>query len=227
MNNCEEADLSGKHGLLTAMKGTGQRSFYTDTNLNVSALTNMVLVVRNSMGHVSCSNVEHRLGVTAIFNGAINGYINCLSGEGGSTVEINLTGLNRQATDYDIHLYPVEGNSCDGAGDHYDPFGGEDHDDRGSDREPAVGDISLILGSLRNETSVDIQEFDSILRCDGWYGILGRSVGIHRKDGSLWQCATFEPLVPPGLSADKSVVVATFTGEYSGYISLVSHRLCV
>jgi Cu/Zn superoxide dismutase len=237
MDNCNETDLSGKHGQLAAQKGKGQRSFYTDSNLNVDALTSMVLVLRNSTGQVvSCGNVDRRLGITAKFNGAITGYINCLPTDGGATVHVKLDGLNGQATDYDIHPYPVDGNSCDGAGDHFDPFGSDNddddtHDDDGHDHdhddhsEQAVGDITAIPGSLRDETSVDFQAFDSLLRCDGWYGILGRSIGIHWKNGSLWQCATFEPLVPLGLSAEKSTVVATFMGDYSGTIKLTQWKL--
>lgn len=215
MDRCLLADLTGKHGALTVRKGEGQRSFFTDTNLNLRNISNMVLVVGAPMGYLSCGNVEHRLGVKAEFTGDINGYISCTPGEGGGLVQVNLDGLNGQASDYDIHLYPVNGNDCSGAGGHFDPFGNQEHDgmDSHDDR---------MIGSLSGKMSVNVQKFDPTLRCDGWYGILGRSVGIHWKNGSLWQCANLAPLTPANVSATKSSVVAQFTDDYSGYIRLVS-----
>ncbi|XP_062511965.1 uncharacterized protein LOC134187802 isoform X3 [Corticium candelabrum] len=203
-----DADLSTRHGRLTINQGQGKRLFFTDTTLQLQAISNMVLVVKDSMGRLSCGNVERRLGVIANFTGSIKGYVRCTPGEGGSTLQVSLTGLNGQATDLDIHSYPVDGNSCTGSGDHLDQF----------------GDL-LGMESLESKMSVDTSKFSPNLRCDGWSGILGQSVGIHRTDGTLWQCASFEPMVPSDVSTTKKSSVAQFTGMYSGFIRLTQWQL--
>ena len=86
-------------------------------------------------------------------------------------------------------MYPVPGSGdCMGTGGHFDPAGA---DYAGSEAPPPYeyGDLSGKWGKLTQGTTLSFLS-DATLPLSGSMSVLGRSIVIHKADGSRWACAT-------------------------------------
>ena len=110
-------------------------------------------------------------------------------------LRISLAGLNGQAQQFHVHVSPTQQSSSDpcgpaATGGHFNPL-----------NVPAgactpmtpnlceVGDLSGKHGELLNLLTADWTKYDSYLPLSGTNSIIGRSVVIHKPDGSRWVCA--------------------------------------
>ena len=117
---------------------------------------------------------------------------------------VSLTGLEQAGNKWHVHEYPVPSSGdCAGTGGHFDPKG---VDYAGSEAPPPYeyGDLSGKWGKLNAPSAVSTnpaakdffvstsQGFvtDATLPLSGPMSVLGRSIVIHKADGSRWACAT-------------------------------------
>ena len=117
---------------------------------------------------------------------------------------VSLTGLEQAGNKWHVHEYPVPSSGdCAGTGGHFDPKG---VDYAGSVAPPPYeyGDLSGKWGKLNAPSAVSTnpatkdffvgtsQGFvtDATLPLSGPMSVLGRSIVIHKADGSRWACAT-------------------------------------
>ena len=213
-----------KHGHLTVPQGRGRRYFFTDSNLPLDDITEMSLVVAHPQSdRYACAALRPQLGVVARFDGDVKGHISILPQVVGSLLQVNLTGLAGKAGGYHVHQFPVANGSCSTTGGHFNPFNIQYQSNamNGSSDQFEVGDLSGLFGSLERDEAV-FTTFSRNLLSEGLHGILGRSIVIHHKDQSRWQCATLEPLPPHGQAVTKYTAEARFDGNYEGYVKLVS-----
>lgn len=103
---------------------------------------------------------------------------------------VDLAGLEG-GNKWHVHAYPVPGSGdCLGTGGHFDPAGA---DYAGSDSAAPppyeYGDLSGKHGKLEAGATQDFLS-DSTLPLSGSMSVLGRSIVIHKADGSRWACAT-------------------------------------
>lgn len=130
----------------------------------------------------------------------VQGEVKFVQVDGGDvSVSIALTGLiNGESMPYHIHKFPVDrlSGSCDAksTSGHYDPFGkgGMGYTcDPGTPSECELGDLSGIHGNLvgAGATEVVASYTNNFIDLSGKYSIIGRSIVIHRADGSRYACA--------------------------------------
>ena len=117
---------------------------------------------------------------------------------------VSLDGLEQAGNKWHVHEYPVPSSGdCAGTGGHFDPKG---VDYAGSEAPPPYeyGDLSGKWGKLNAPSAVSTnpaakdyfvgtsQGFvtDATLPLSGPMSVLGRSIVIHKADGSRWACAT-------------------------------------
>ena len=132
-------------------------------------------------------------------------------------LRISLAGLNGQAQQFHVHVSPTQRSSADpcgpaATGGHFNPL----NVPAGacSPATPSlceVGDLSGKHGELLNLPTADWTKYDSYLPLSGTNSIIGRSVVIHKPDGSRWVCAdisgassTFAPSAPLGCTDQNS-----------------------
>ena len=112
---------------------------------------------------------------------------------------VDLAGLEA-GNKWHVHSYPVPGSGdCMGTGGHFDPAGA---DYTGSEAPPPYeyGDLSGKWGKLNAPSLIGANDLfvntgrgfvsDSTLPLSGSMSVLGRSIVIHRTDGTRWACAT-------------------------------------
>ena len=226
--DCHFTDLTGKHGHLNVPWGRGDRVLYTDINLPLRNITDMTLIVSDDKkSNVSCASIDLRVGTRAHFTGEVKGTITCIPTHGGSSVDVDLSNLQRLAGGYHVHRYPVTNGDCHSTGGHLNPFNvtRSPPTGHGSDDQFEVGDLSGIFGSLVGRYSVSFHRFAPNVYCER---ILGRSIVIHFANGSRWQCASLEPVLTDGRTQTewkKHSAVAHFSGHYEGYVQLVNLML--
>ena len=128
-----------------------------------------------------------------------------------TTITVDLAGLEAEPNKWHIHNFPVDG-ACASTGGHFDPFGVEVPTYTtcsGSASAKAtgcyVGDLSGKHGTLG--ASVSSTYTDSSVSLFGANSIQGRSIVIHKSDGSRWACATI------GYARAVKTVVATFASR--------------
>ena len=222
-SHCYSLDLTSKHGTLT-VGAAHRRYFFTNTELRLDTLGTTALVVSSVTGRrLSCTNLTPEISVQAVFDGDVNGTITCEPDDLGSRLTVSLSGLNGQAGKYHVYQFPVENADCGSTGDHYNPFQIKQllRSGRGSPHRYETGDLSGLFGFLTGKDSVNFTHVTPNIQCDGIYGILGRSVVIHRIDGKKWRCATLNPLGLNGSRVTKHSAVARFHGKYEGTVTLV------
>ena len=209
---CEVGDLSNK-GAPLDVKDRIFKQFYTDLDLPLSgqdaSIANRSIVIHEANGgpsRISCANISRffPLEAVAIFNSqsGISGSIRFiqLSPFGDTKVDVNLVGLGNMAGGYHVHIGPTGPvdlgfpERCDGSytGGHWNPL---NVDYTGqvpvTSDDYEVGDLSGKFGSLANLNAVYQTFRDPNLPLFESFGIIGRSVVIHRDDamGTRWVCA--------------------------------------
>uniref|UniRef100_A0A4W5RQZ9 Superoxide dismutase copper/zinc binding domain-containing protein n=1 Tax=Hucho hucho TaxID=62062 RepID=A0A4W5RQZ9_9TELE len=118
-------------------------------------------------------------------------------------LRVNLTNLGSRVGPYHIHHFPTPPMrsppqitcSNDNVGGHWNPFGMDTKDPTypsgpGSTHDRyEVGDLSARHGSLEGKAVMDAVFTDFNLPLFGQNSIVGRSVVIHRPDGTRFLCA--------------------------------------
>ena len=133
----------------------------------------------------------------------------------GATITTNLQNLEGTGNKWHVHSGPTAetggidaGCGAGVTGGHYDPTF-QNYPDGLDGRAPSyeIGDLSGKHGVLGDGSTVDARTVtDPILRVDAdfglpasqpsdasYYSVLGRSIVIHRNDGSRWACANIGP----------------------------------
>ena len=212
--NCEVGDLSGKGGALDFSQQQN-KLFYTDTDLPIEPQAGISILNRSIVVHgenraaerIACANLRYFKGREAISrftgNQGVSGFIRFFQRTpfDQTVVTIYLTGLNMQASGYHVHVYPVgESNQCSlpYTGGHFNPR----NVDYSSTNPPItsdqyeIGDLSGKFGALDEFDSINLTKSDSNIPLYGMDSIIGRSIVIHRRDGSRWACANIEHTAP-------------------------------
>ena len=212
----EIGDLGGKHGNLGLATAT-DTSTYTDTTASIfyssasGTKSNMWVMGRSIVIHKAgtgarwaCANIGPAgIGATATFTGEGGtpaGSIEFFqpSPSDATAMTVSLTGLETAGNKWHVHVYPVPGSgdcSAAGTGGHFDPLVADY-----SAGEFEIGDLSGKWGNLNAPSLVNAKDAfvgtgqgyvtDAELPLSGDMSSLGRSIVIHRSDGSRWACAT-------------------------------------
>ena len=207
--NCEVGDLSAKGGGLDFLNQRG-KLFYTDTDLPVTPLNGISIQNRSVVIHgadhaaerIACANLLKFDGRDAVarFTGdeGVTGFIRFFQRTpfDQTVVTVYLTGLGSQGGGYHVHVYPVGSlGQCSSlyTGPHFNPrnvsytiIAPQTSD------QYEIGDLSGKFGVLDNLDTVNFTESDPNIPLYGRDSIIGRSVVIHRQDGSRWVCANIE-----------------------------------
>ncbi|XP_055013791.1 uncharacterized protein cusr isoform X1 [Boleophthalmus pectinirostris] len=145
--------------------------------------------------------------ITAVINmKGIKGYFSFQQASPFSVTElaVNLTNLQSEVGPYHVHLFPVPSLrnplssicSNDNLGGHWNPFGVDAKDPAypkgpGSTHDKyEMGDLSSKHMSLAGKTEFETVFKDYSLPLYGQNSIVGRSVVIHKLDGSRYVCAS-------------------------------------
>lgn len=143
-----------------------------------------------------------------------------------TVIQVNLLGLDQYSDSYPwhVHQYPFILSSpslcaASNAGSHYDPLGASSASNYTElcVSDPSlceVGDLSGKFGGLSGQSSLATYT-DSTLSLSGIYSIIGRSVVIHRQNGSRFVCANIG--YPPGsVDTFSTILYSPFRASVSG-----------
>ncbi|XP_045546979.1 uncharacterized protein [Salmo salar] len=144
-------------------------------------------------------------------------------------LRVNLTNLRSRVGPYHIHHFPTPPmrsppqTTCsnDNVGGHWNPFGMDTKDPTypsgpGSTHDRyEVGDLSARHGSLEGKAVMDTVFTDFNLPLFGQNSIVGRSVVIHRPDGTRFLCTYI------GYPGEVHVARATFRHPVVGMVQFV------
>lgn len=113
-----------------------------------------------------------------------------------TTITVSLTGLLNLTNPWHVHNFPVvDGCQATSTGGHYDPFSRAGLYMTCLDHSICeVGDLSTKHGRF-NTSSVSQTYMDTNLNLFGAYSVVGRSIVIHRSDGSRYACADILPVL--------------------------------
>ena len=228
--NCEIGDLSNK-GAPFDVENSVVKQFYTDHTLPLAG--DMLYIVNRSIvihaenrgaPRISCANITRYDPLEAIvtFNDVrITGDIRFsqLSPFDPTIVTVNLQGLRGIAGGYHVHVTPVppEGDQrCDLALGHWNPTNVVYNDSvtrQLTSDEYEIGDLSGKFGGLGRRTEISETYSDPNVPLFGRFGILGRSVVIHREDdGSRITCENIR-LVRPVIRVETLVNTSSLRGR--------------
>lgn len=214
--DCKIGDLTKKHGKVIVGSGNNRYSkkFFIDTNLPlISASGNRKLYVvlyekDNSYRIKACAMIVtiKPKEVKAHFNhDGVKGYIRFSQSYrmDPTVVTVELKNLRRRGSGFHVHMFPVpyrvheNDNLCQATGGHYNPFQVDPSTSpkpgQGTNDQYELGDLSGKYGLLDSGPSINFHfsiHADFNLPLFGTYSIVGRSVVIHRPDGSRWICST-------------------------------------
>ena len=210
----EIGDLGGKHGNLGINAATDATT-YTDTTASIfyssasGTKSNMWVMGRSIVIHKAgtgarwaCANIGPAgIGATATFTGEGGTPLGSVelfqpSEADATAMTVSLTGLETTGNKWHVHVLPVPGSGdCSATGGHFDPLVADY-----SAGEFEIGDLSGKWGFLNAPALVNSNDAfvgtgqgyvtDAELPLSGDMSSLGRSIVIHRTDGSRWACAT-------------------------------------
>ena len=215
----EIGDLGGKHGNLGINAATDATT-YTDTTASIfyssasGTKSNMWVMGRSIVIHKAgtgarwaCANIGPAgIGATATFTGEGGTPLGSVelfqpSEADATAMTVSLTGLETTGNKWHVHVLPVPGSgdcSAAGTGGHFDPLVADY-----SAGEFEIGDLSGKWGNLNAPALVNSNDAfvgtgqgyvtDAELPLSGDMSSLGRSIVIHRTDGSRWACADLAP----------------------------------
>eukprot|EP00117_Sycon_ciliatum_P048323 scpid32648/ scgid2310/ Superoxide dismutase [Cu-Zn] len=138
-------------------------------------------------------------------------------------IDLHGAGLDARGITWHVHEYPLDYSTlpaqqcmAESVGGHYDPYrkAGLSQYAMRCARNAAdceTGDLSGRHGELTLGAAYE----DRFLQLRGKESIVGRSLVLHRPDGSRWVCATILPASPAG-GNNMLTAVARFTGPVIG-----------
>ena len=144
-------------------------------------------------------------------------------------ITVLLSGLDQYPSEtfpWHVHNYPFttqERDPCSAGsvGGHFDPFMANSRPNYSTSCSSnnhslcEVGDLSGKFGPLHANSLVNKTYIDEYLPLYGVYSIVGRSVVIHRNDGSRWVCANIE------YPSDVTVAYSPFRTVFAGNIFFI------
>ena len=142
-------------------------------------------------------------------------------------INVSLAGLDQYPTEqfpWHVHNYPFRTRpdfcSFESVGDHFDPTMAISQMNysllcAANDSMCEVGDLSGKFGRLNSTSMIVVTFNDSYLPLYGVHSIVGRSVVIHRGDGSRWVCANIE------YPSDVTVAYSPFRNVLVGNIYFI------
>ncbi len=227
--NCEIGDLSNKGSPYSVVDRVAKQ-FYTDLSLPLAG--DMLYIVNRSIvihqedrggPRISCANLTRFTPLEAVVNFNENGIIgnirfSQLSLFDHTFVTLDLRGLAGMAGGYHVHVLPVppEGpQRCTLAAGHWNPTGVVYNTSITrplTSDEYEIGDLSGKFGGLGGLSESMATYSDPNVPLFGLYSIVGRSVVIHRSDGSRVACANIE-LIRPVLRVVVSVNTSSLRGQ--------------
>lgn len=158
---------------------------------------------------ISCANIVPIKPKTVMAKFSQNGVIgtvmfNQVSPYESTRVDFDISGLNKEAREFHIHEFPYPAqvkNKQSGCarvqtGRHFNPFGIEYQNSptptTGTDDQYEIGDFNGKFGFLDEKLTLNASFTDFNLPLYGRNSIVGRSIDIHKKDGSRWVCANID-----------------------------------
>ena len=229
--NCEVGDLSNK-GAPFDVVSRRVRQFYTDTDLPLLDRGDEIFIENRSVvihtpdrgaPRIACANLTRYqpLEAVSVFNeNGVSGSIRFYqrSPYDPTEVRVNLRGLSGMADGYHVHEYPVGPQDlgspakCDGryAGGHWNPTGVTDSGTTSDQFE--IGDLSGKFGGLSGRDQISAVYTDPNIPLFGPFSILGRSIVIHRPDGSRWICSNIRH-ARPVLQVTTEFSMTSFSGN--------------
>lgn len=214
-DSCKLGDLVKKHGqvVIGATNSRYSKRFFVDSNIALSSLEGgrsiyLVLydVNQKIMACAPVVFVQPKEAKAVFSTDGVKGFLRFSQRYrmDPTVVTVNLKNLRGRGSGYHVHLYPVQDkvfpddNQCsdDAVGGHFNPFEVDAKKSpkpgTGTSDEYEVGDLSGKYSLLDSGPLADIHfgiYADFNLPLFGVYSIVGRSVVIHRPDGSRWICA--------------------------------------
>ncbi|XP_047123939.1 uncharacterized protein LOC101240538 isoform X1 [Hydra vulgaris] len=203
--NVRIKDLTGMFGYLSS------ETFFWQLTSNISAsdIVGMTLNIMDKSGIIiSCSKIKQNgpLKSQAIFPSTAsttsgNFVFTQLSPFHPTFVEITLHGLDSQLNGYHIHMFPISDNnnkcSQSSIGGHFNPYqvnaSTSPQPGKGSYEKYEAGNLSGKYGTLLGKNNFSLQIVDVSIQLYGFNTIIGRSVVLHRTNGSHYICANIEP----------------------------------
>ena len=206
--NCEIGDLSSK-GDPFDVENRRIQQLYTDTDLpllsdaELNSIDNRSIVIHapnRASPRIACSNLTQFRPLEAIsvfdengVSGSIRFYQR--SPYDPTRVTVNLRGLGQMADGYHIHEYPIGSEilgsparcSAMYAGGHWNPTNVTNPGSTSNEFE--IGDLSGKFGGLAGLSELSAVYTDPNIPLFGPFSIIGRSIVIHRPDGSRWLCS--------------------------------------
>lgn len=206
--NCEIGDLSNK-GEPFDVENRRIQQFYTDTDLPLLLSAEMYSIDNRSVvihapnrtsPRIACANLTQfqPLEAISVFNGnGVSGSIRFYqrSPYDPTRVTVNLRGLGRMADGYHVHEYPTGPEMlgsparCDATytGGHWNPTNVTNPGSTSDEFE--IGDLSGKFGGLAGLDELSAVYTDPNVPLFGPFAVIGRSIVIHRPDGSRWLCS--------------------------------------
>ena len=145
-------------------------------------------------------------------------------------ITVSLSGLDQYPSEtfpWHVHNYPFttqERDPCSAGsvGGHFDPFMASSRPNYSTSCSSnhslcEVGDLSGKFGPFNASSLVNKMYMDTYLPLYGVHSIVGRSVVIHRNDGSRWVCANIE------YPSNVTVAYSPFRVDFSGRVNLVGN----
>ena len=150
-----------------------------------------------------------------------------------TVIQVNVLGLDSsQSFPWHVHQYPFLLSSpspCSDSsvGGHYDPLGASSAANytalcTSNSSLCEVGDLSGKFGDLEGPNS-SLSRTDNSISLFGIYSIIGRSVVIHRQDGSRFVCANIG-YPPDSLNSSSTIFYSPFRASVSGNIYVRQYR---
>ncbi|XP_070540963.1 LOW QUALITY PROTEIN: uncharacterized protein [Ptychodera flava] len=231
--NCQVGNLSANGDVEVGTNKGDAVKQSVDTNLPLSGANSVIghtVVIMSGGEKLACgyiTELESRT-VEAVFSSEnVNGSISFTQASplDPTTVSVSLSNLQDTGKFYHVHNFPLPPRTtesddlCSGfsVSGHWNPYG-IDQDSSptpgtGTMDKYEIGDLSGKFGPLSGDDFSETYS-DYNLPIFGKHSIAGRSIVIHKPDGSRWICASIS------YPAATKTAVAVFRGPIVGYMML-------
>ncbi|XP_076458493.1 uncharacterized protein LOC143292195 [Babylonia areolata] len=238
--SCAVGNMTGKFGRIAVGHAKGTRRWTrVDLNLPLSGVNSVIGKTVQLFGSddpgrakpMACATITKfapRTGVATFDQRGVSGDITLTQASplDPTVTKVALQNLRSLAVTYGVYALPVpqrvlSGQSLCGdssVAERFNPFGVTHHGD--NDTAPGestedmyeVGDLSGKYGTLALMDHITDTFVDYNLPLVGALSVLGRSIVIHKTDGSRWVCSTIRD------TAKQSYALATFRFPVIGFV---------